>query len=106
MKICVVGAGAIGGLMGVKLALAGEDVTLIDVGAHLDAIKKNGLKVIAPDGSEEVADNFVKVTSNMAEAGEQICSPGLPGAAGKSSPSAWFQNFAQSNHKSTHCFNI
>ena len=42
MRICVVGAGAIGGLMGAKLALAGEDVTLIDVGAHLEAIKKNG----------------------------------------------------------------
>ena len=71
MKICVVGAGAIGGLMGLKLALAGEEVTLIDVGAHLDAIKKNGLKVIAPDGTEEVASNFAMVTSNMAEAGEQ-----------------------------------
>ena len=52
MKICVVGAGAIGGLVGVKMALAGEDVTLIDVGAHLDAIRKNGLKLISPDGTE------------------------------------------------------
>ncbi len=70
MKISVVGAGAIGGLMGVKLALAGEDVTLIDVGAHLEAIKKNGLKLIAPDGSEQVARE-VKATDNMAEAGKQ-----------------------------------
>ncbi|MCZ6558456.1 MAG: oxidoreductase, partial [SAR324 cluster bacterium] len=62
MKICVVGAGAIGGLMGAKLALAGEQVTLIDVGPHLDAIKKNGLKVVGPDGTEEVADNFVMAT--------------------------------------------
>ena len=35
MKICVVGAGAIGGLMGTKLALNGEEVTVIDQGAHL-----------------------------------------------------------------------
>ena len=32
MKICVVGAGAIGGLMGAQLAMAGEDVTVIDPG--------------------------------------------------------------------------
>ena len=70
MKICVVGAGAIGGLVGVKMALAGEDVTLIDVGSHLDAIRKNGLKVISPDGTEEVARDL-KATSNMAEAGKQ-----------------------------------
>ena len=31
MKICVVGAGAIGGLMGIKLALSGEEVTVIDI---------------------------------------------------------------------------
>ena len=35
MKICVVGAGSIGGLLGVKLALAGHDVTLIARGANL-----------------------------------------------------------------------
>ena len=70
MKICVVGAGAIGGLVGVKMALAGEDVTLIDVGPHLDAIRKNGLKLISPDGTEEVARDL-KATSNMAEAGKQ-----------------------------------
>ncbi len=70
MKICVVGAGAIGGLMGGKLALAGEDVTLIDVGAHLEAIKKNGLKLVMQDGSELVARD-VKATSDMSEAGPQ-----------------------------------
>ncbi len=43
MRVCVVGAGAIGGLLGAKLALGGEDVTLIDVGAHLEAIMNNGL---------------------------------------------------------------
>jgi 2-dehydropantoate 2-reductase len=70
MKICVVGAGAIGGYMGVKLALAGNDVTLIARGGHLEAIKKNGLKLILEDGSEQHARD-VKATSVMAEAGPQ-----------------------------------
>ena len=56
MKICVVGAGAIGGLMGTKLALNGEEVTVIDQGAHLQAIQENGLKLIWQDGTEYVAE--------------------------------------------------
>ena len=43
MKVCVFGAGAIGGLMGVRLALAGADVSLIARGPHLAAIRQNGL---------------------------------------------------------------
>ena len=70
MKICIVGAGAIGGLMGAKLALAGEEVTLIARGAHLDALRQNGLKLIEEDGAEHVAKN-VKATSKLAEAGKQ-----------------------------------
>ena len=69
MKICVVGAGAIGGLMAAKLALAGEDVTVVDRGAHLDAIRKNGLKLIWEDGGEHVADN-VAATDRLADVGE------------------------------------
>ena len=53
MKICVVGAGAIGGLMAAKLALAGNEVTVIDQGAHLAAIQKNGLKLIWEDGAAD-----------------------------------------------------
>jgi 2-dehydropantoate 2-reductase len=70
MKICIVGAGAIGGLMGAKLALAGEEVTLIARGAHLEAMQKNGLTLIEEDGSEHVAKN-VRATSRIAEAGKQ-----------------------------------
>jgi 2-dehydropantoate 2-reductase len=70
MKICIVGAGAIGGLLGAKLALAGEEVTLIARGAHLEAMQKNGLKLIEEDGSEHVTKN-VKATSRIAEAGKQ-----------------------------------
>jgi len=69
MKICVVGAGAIGGLMAAKLALAGEDVTVVDRGAQLDAIRKNGLKLIWEDGGEHVADN-VAATDRIADVGE------------------------------------
>ncbi|MEE8292897.1 MAG: 2-dehydropantoate 2-reductase N-terminal domain-containing protein, partial [Kiloniellales bacterium] len=52
------GAGAIGGLLGVKFALSGEDVTLIDRGGHLAAIQRDGLKLIWQDGSEAVAGNI------------------------------------------------
>ncbi len=67
MKVCVVGAGAIGGLMAAKLALAGNDVTVIDQGAHLAAIQKSGLKLIWEDGSEHVAQ--IKAVASAAEAG-------------------------------------
>jgi 2-dehydropantoate 2-reductase len=70
MKICIVGAGAIGGLLGGKLALAGEEVTLIARGAHLEAIQRNGLKLIMADGTEEVATN-ARATSDFREAGPQ-----------------------------------
>jgi len=63
MKICVVGAGAIGGLMGAKFALAGDTVTFVDQGAHLTAIQKNGLKLIWEDGSEHVVTNATAVDS-------------------------------------------
>lgn len=50
MKFAIVGAGAIGGLLGAKLAHAGNDVSLVARGAHLAAIRKNGLKLISPSG--------------------------------------------------------
>jgi 2-dehydropantoate 2-reductase len=46
MKICVYGAGAIGGYVGARLSLAGQDVTLIARGPHLDAMRANGLTLI------------------------------------------------------------
>ncbi len=44
MKIAVIGAGAIGGLVGARLAMAGEDVTFLVRGANLDAIRNNGMQ--------------------------------------------------------------
>ncbi|TMH35654.1 MAG: 2-dehydropantoate 2-reductase [Betaproteobacteria bacterium] len=70
MKIAIIGAGAIGGYVGVKLALAGEDVTFIVRGANLDAIRRNGMKLILSDGSEHVAKH-VKATDDYAAAGVQ-----------------------------------
>ena len=70
MKIAVIGAGAIGGLVGAKLALGGNDVTFIVRGANLAAIRDNGFKLVMADGSEHVARN-VKATSDYDEAGPQ-----------------------------------
>ena len=69
MKICIIGAGAIGGTLAVRLANAGEDVTVIARGPHLEAIKKNGLKLIWHGGEEIVAKN-IKATSSFDEAGK------------------------------------
>jgi len=54
LKICVYGAGAIGGYLAVGLALAGHDVCVIARGAHLEAIRERGLKLIIA-GGERVA---------------------------------------------------
>jgi 2-dehydropantoate 2-reductase len=70
MKICVVGAGAMGGLLAARCAIAGMDVTAIDVGANLEAIRKHGLKLIHHDGREEVARN-IRAAATCAEAGPQ-----------------------------------
>ncbi len=52
MKIAVVGAGAIGGYLGARLSLAGEEVTFIARGPNLAAIQANGMKLISEDGNE------------------------------------------------------
>jgi 2-dehydropantoate 2-reductase len=68
MKIAIIGAGAIGGYLGAKLALAGEDVTFLVRGANLQAIREHGIKLIAADGSEQVARN-VRAGNDYAAAG-------------------------------------
>ncbi|MFN0162958.1 MAG: 2-dehydropantoate 2-reductase [Burkholderiales bacterium] len=70
MKICVVGAGSIGGLLGVKLALAGNQVTLIARGPNLAAIRAGGMKLITHDGAELLARD-VLATDRLSEAGPQ-----------------------------------
>jgi 2-dehydropantoate 2-reductase len=70
MRICIFGAGAIGGFIGTELALsgAGADVTLIARGPHLAAMKANGLKLIK-DSEEKIAK--VRCVETAAEAGPQ-----------------------------------
>src|SRR5688572_3617266 len=69
MRICVVGAGAIGGLLAAKLQQSGEHVSVIARGPHLAAIKATGLKLLEEDGSEVVSR--VAATDRIAEAGQQ-----------------------------------
>lgn len=50
MHYVIIGAGAVGGTIGVRLSLAGHEVTLVARGAHLAAIRERGLTLRAPDG--------------------------------------------------------
>jgi 2-dehydropantoate 2-reductase len=68
MRICVFGAGAIGGLLAVKLAAIGEEVTVIARGAHLAAIRAHGLRLVE-EGAQEVAR--VRAVERAADAGDQ-----------------------------------
>jgi len=70
MKICIVGAGAIGGYLGAKLALAGEDVSFIARNKNLQAINAHGFKLINEDGSEQVAQGM-RAVQHYADAGPQ-----------------------------------
>jgi 2-dehydropantoate 2-reductase len=68
MKICIYGAGAIGGYMAVMMKQAGIDVSLIARGPHLAAIREKGLKLII-GGEEKVAE--MPATKVAAELGPQ-----------------------------------
>jgi len=68
MRICVIGAGAIGGLLAAKLAHAGEEVSVIARGAHLAAIAADGLRLVEESG-EIVAK--LKACDRIADVGEQ-----------------------------------
>ena len=82
MRICIYGAGAIGGYLGVRLALAGADVTLIARGAHLAAMQANGVRLLI-NGEEQVA--YPRCTDNPADIGQQdfviltLKAPSVPG---------------------------
>ena len=70
MKFAIVGAGAIGGYLGAKLARAGEEVTFIARNQNLAAINANGFRLILEDGSEEHAPT-ARAVQHMADAGPQ-----------------------------------
>jgi 2-dehydropantoate 2-reductase len=50
MRIAIVGAGAIGAFVGAMLARSGADVHLVARGAHLDAMRRSGVRVISESG--------------------------------------------------------
>lgn len=68
MKICIFGAGAIGGYMAAKLAQVGADVSLVARGPHLAAMKDNGLTLIERGEKTTVP---VRASDNAAELGPQ-----------------------------------
>jgi 2-dehydropantoate 2-reductase len=70
MRFAVVGAGSIGGYLAARLALAGEEVTVVARGANLRAIQADGLALIEEDGTERVARG-VRAVGRASEAGPQ-----------------------------------
>ena len=68
MKIAIYGAGAIGGYVGLMLKRGGADVSLIARGAHLAAIRANGLKLVT---KEETFVEEMNATDDPAELGHQ-----------------------------------
>jgi 2-dehydropantoate 2-reductase len=70
LKIAIVGVGAIGGYVGIRLALAGEDMTFIARGANLEALRSRGIRLETADGKEEVVPK-VKATDDYGHAGPQ-----------------------------------
>jgi 2-dehydropantoate 2-reductase len=68
MKICIYGAGAIGGYLGVMLSRSDAEISLVARGAQLEAIQKNGLKLIMGD---ETLSAKLPATNDPAELGPQ-----------------------------------
>lgn len=68
MRFCIIGAGAIGGFIAARLALAGRDVTVVARGATLESIRRDGIRVRSPDGREVHAR--IHATDDTAGAGK------------------------------------
>jgi 2-dehydropantoate 2-reductase len=89
MKITVYGAGAIGGHLAARLALGGAEVSIVARGAHLDAIRGNGLTVHTPEGTHH---SRPRAAAAPAEFGKQdavivtVKSPALPSVAAGIAP--------------------
>jgi 2-dehydropantoate 2-reductase len=89
MRICIYGAGAIGGHLALRLHRAGAAVSVIARGAHLAAIRANGLTVHAIDGEHHAA---VAASDDPADLGRQdavfvtVKAPALPAVAASIAP--------------------
>lgn len=68
MRVCIYGAGAIGGLIGAHLAEGGAEVTLIARGAHLAAVREHGVRILTETGERTVR---TAATDDPVEAGPQ-----------------------------------
>src|SRR5437870_2554982 len=68
MKICIYGAGAVGGLMAAWLARSGHDVSVVARGAQLDAIRRDGLRVRS---ESKVDSHKIRAESDPARLGLQ-----------------------------------
>jgi len=68
MKLCIYGAGAVGGLMAAWLARSGHQVSIVARGAHLEAIRRTGLRVRS---GGEVQSFSVRVAADARELGPQ-----------------------------------
>ena len=67
MRIAVFGAGGVGGYLGARLAQAGEEVAIIARGEHLEAIRRNGLRLDSPKGDYVLSSTVA--TNDPAEVG-------------------------------------
>ncbi|MEC8201216.1 MAG: 2-dehydropantoate 2-reductase, partial [Pseudomonadota bacterium] len=67
MKFAILGAGAVGGYFGARLAEAGEDVTFMARGAHLEAIRSTGLRIESENGDAHI--HPAQVSDDPAEVG-------------------------------------
>jgi 2-dehydropantoate 2-reductase len=71
MKVCIYGAGAIGGWIGVHLAQTGHDVSVVARGATLEALQKNGLQCVQTQSPEARLKAKVKVSALPVDLGTQ-----------------------------------
>ncbi len=71
MKVCIYGAGAIGGWIGVHLAQTGHEVSVVARGATLDALQKNGLQCVQTQAADARIKADVKVSVQPADLGPQ-----------------------------------
>ncbi len=69
LRVLIIGAGAVGSLIGARLALAGQDVTLVGRAALRDAVAADGLTLIAPDGARQTTRPQVATSAADALAG-------------------------------------
>ena len=102
MRICVFGAGAIGGNFATRLAAAGNEVSIVARGAHLEAIRARGLTLLAGDkkivapvrASDRPADlgpqDAVLVT--MKASGQHVLADSIGPLLGADTPVAFVQN--------------